>query len=135
MIQCPFCYERISESVDTCQSHCEEFHPDKINELITTDFTLADYWREEGAFFKLKNLLKGSIDDSAKVEELVEQELVGAPALRKRLLTLRLQVCLWPCTHECDDPDNLDDCCDARRRFGEFMNVMCDAYGSNSDSE
>jgi hypothetical protein len=44
VIQCPFCYERISESVDECQSHCEENHRDKIDRVLAKDFTLADYW-------------------------------------------------------------------------------------------
>ncbi len=134
-IQCPFCYERISESVTECQSHCEENHRDKIDKPLAKGFTLTDYWREETTFFTLKNILLGSSEESGKVEDLVEKFLSDAPAIRKRLLILRLQVYLWPCTHEGDDPDNLDECCDARRRFGEFMNVMCDAYGSDDEGD
>jgi hypothetical protein len=135
MIQCPFCYERISESVDECQSHCEENHRDKIDRVLAKDFTLADYWNEEVVFFTLKKILLGSKEEPGKVEDLVSKFLPQGSENRKRLLKLRLQVCLWPCTHEGDDndPDNLDDCCDARRRFGEFMNVMCDAYGDDDD--
>ncbi len=135
VIQCPFCYERISESVAECQSHCEENHRDKIDKPIAKGFTLTDYWHEETTFFTLKNILLGSSEESGKVEDLVEKFLSDAPAIRKRLLILRLQVYLWPCKHEGEDPDNLDECCDARRRFGEFMNVMCDAYGSDDEGD
>ncbi len=135
MIQCPFCYERISESVIECQSHCEENHRDKIDRPLGKDFFLADYWREEVVFFTLKNILLGSTEEPGKVEDLVEKYLTDATATRKRLLILRLQVYLWPCKHEDGDPDNLDECCDARRRFGEFMNVMCDAYESDGDGD
>lgn len=135
MIQCPFCYERISESIEECQSHCEENHRDKIDKMLAKDFTLADYWNEEVVFFSLKGILSGKSEVEGEVEDLVSKYLPDGLPIRKRLLKLRLQVCLWPCKHEGDDndPDNLDDCCDARRRFGEFMNVMCDAYGSDDD--
>jgi hypothetical protein len=133
VIQCPFCYERISESVTECQSHCEENHRDKIDKVLAKDFTLADYWREEVAFFTIKNILSGKSEVEGEVEDLVLKFLPDCLPIRKRLLKLRLQVCIWPCKHEGEDPDNLDDCCDARRRFGEFMNVMCDAYGSDGD--
>ena len=82
----------------------------------------------------MKNILLGSAEESGKVEDLVEKYLPDITVTRKRLLILRLQVYLWPCTHEGEDLDNLDECCDARRRFGEFMNVMCDAYGSDDDA-
>ncbi len=138
-IQCPFCYERISESVEECQSHCEENHRDKIDKSLAKGFTLADYWREEVVFFTLKNILlepgRSPGEEPGKVEDLVEKYYTAGSAIRKRLLILRLQVYLWPCTHEGEDPDNLDECCDARRRFGEFMNVMCDAYGSDEEGD
>ncbi len=137
VIQCPFCYERISESVTECQSHCEENHRDKIDKPLAKDFVLSDYRREETVFFQLKGILLGSVEEAGKVEDLVEKYYSEGSAIRKRLLILRLQVYLWPCTHEGkdEDQDNLDDCCDARRRFGEFMNVMCDAYGSDCDGD
>ena len=137
VIQCPFCYERISEFVAECQSHCEENHRDKIDKLLAKDFTLTDYWDEEVVFITLKKILLGSVEEPGKVQDLVEKYYSRGSVIRKRLLILRLQVYLWPCTHDGkdEDPDNLDECCDARRRFGEFMNVMCDAYGSDDDGD
>ena len=153
VIQCPFCYERISESVAECQSHCEENHRDKIDKSLAKGFTLTDYWNEEVVFFTLKKILLGSVEERqqgwhsapglcpgeepGKVEDLVEKYYSQGSVIRKRLLILRLQVYLWPCTHDGkdEDPDNLDECCDARRRFGEFMNVMCDAYGSDDEGD
>ena len=134
-IQCPYCHERISESVDECQSHCEEFHHDRIDKPLGKDFYLKDYWCEEVVFFTLRDILRGREEVDGLVEDCIAKYLPEGMPIRKRLLTLRLQAYLWPCTHEDVDPDNLDECCPARRRFGEFMNAMCDAYGSDDESD
>ena len=134
-IQCPYCYERISESVDQCQSHCEEHHQNRIDRPLGKGFYLADYWREEVVFFILKDILRGKEEVEGEIEDLIAMHLPEATQLRRRLLKLRLQAYLWPCTHEGNDSDNLDECCNARRRLGEFLNVLCDAYGSDDESD
>ncbi len=139
MVQCPYCYTFFTDS-NECKTHAEEEHTEDLPEALGRDFYFKDYLLEETAFHKLKVIFRAKEEmPREEVEAMVRTELpVDAKEQRIKLLTLRLMVSTWPCKHELGPEDidrDLSGCCDARRRFGEFMDIMCDAYDSSSDSE
>ncbi len=132
-IQCPYCCDVTTKFLTTadCRQHAHEEHEDEIAEPLGPGFFLEDYLAEEELFFELKARLEGHDEDIAAAEAAVRGKLIDKR--REKLMVLRLAISLWPCRHEGEgeaeaEEINLSSCCEARRRFGEFMNILCDAY-------
>lgn len=137
-IQCPYCYTPFTSS-ELCKTHCDDEHADELAEPLGKDFYIADYLVEEQLFQELKDEFADLEANMAVVEAKVGESLQGR---RQKLMALRLYICLWPCKHEGDDESenenevDLTACCDGRKYFGEFLNVMYEAYNTDcSDSE
>jgi hypothetical protein len=149
-IKCPYCYTPFTSS-ELCKTHCESEHADELAEPLGKDFYIADYLKEEEIFYLLKEEFTGRNPDiialEARVAELLQGQLpedwnfglrAGKNSVRHILMSRRIYLCLWPCTHipsenvpEEEHEVNLNGCCDARKYFGEFMDAMCDSYNSD----
>jgi hypothetical protein len=133
-IKCPYCYTPFTSS-ELCKTHCDDEHADELAAPLGKGFYIADYLAEEQIFQELKAEFVGTEANMAAIESRVDESLTR----RQRLMALRLYICLWPCKHEgLDNEEEVDltSCCDGRKYFGEFLNIMYDAYNSDcSDSE
>jgi hypothetical protein len=137
-IQCPYCYEEAVKFITTeeCRQHVLEEHEEEMKEPLGHGFFFEDYLAEEQLFFELKDRFKDSEEDLAALEVAIGKL---SDDRRERLMVLRLAISLWPCRHENGEDDdgeiNLNGCCEGRRRFGEFMNLICDAYECGGDEQ
>lgn len=137
-IQCPYCYNTPVKFLTTaeCRQHAQEEHEEVMKEALGNGFFFEDYLAEEQLFFELKDRFKDSEEDLDALEVAIGKL---SDDRRERLMILRLAISLWPCRHENGEDDNgdinLNGCCEGRRRFGEFMNLICEAYDCEDDAE
>ncbi len=130
-IQCPYCCMPDVKflTANDCRQHVLEEHEEEMKEPLAQGFFFEDYLAEEQLFFELKDRFKDSEEDLAALEAAIGKL---ADDRRERLMILRLAISLWPCRHEVAEDENgdinLNECCEGRRRFGEFMNLICEAY-------
>lgn len=137
---CPYCHESF-EGINTLREHAEVLHEEEVKDPISKNFYFEDYLREERVYHELKN--RFSDQEEAPLRSILEESVMELePELpvgsdRNRLTVLRLLINVWPCKHIGEEESaDLTNCCENRKNLGEFMDLVCDLYGSDSsDSE
>ncbi len=138
---CPYCNETFEE-LEKMSEHAQEFHREDLKVPVAKNVFFEDYVKEERVFLTLKKRFLGSQEPAPSRRTLAEYVMEIEPTLpvdsrRNLLCVLRILVSVCPCRHEHDEgpTENLDDCCENKRNIGEFMDLICDLYGSSDESD